>query len=150
MSFNDGVRPKFDERDQAILDERVTAWNKRTGPRVGDWIRFADGMVCQVSHLWPGSAQYTYGGSFYLGDGYQSYSGGLESGIPLESLTLTDETKPGTVWFFHHDFHTGHNGVNATVECRVYESTVKTHDYYCRKCSGMVPGTHRRDVHSPF
>ena len=137
--------PKFDERDQAILDQRRAELDAVQGPRVGDWIRFADGMVWQISHLWDDSAQYTWGGSFYLGNGYVSYSGGLEPGIPLDSLTLTSESKPGNVWFFHHDWSKAHNGVSATVDFRVYESTVNTHTYYCRKCSGMVAGTHRTE-----
>jgi hypothetical protein len=142
--------PMFDDRDQEILEEREQEWNKRTGPRVGDWIRFTDGLVLQISHLWDDSVQYTFGGSFYLGSDYQSYSGGLESGIPRDSLTLTEETKPAGIWFFHHDRARAHNGVNANVTARVYESTVKTHDYYCMKCNEMVPGRHRRDVHSPY
>lgn len=141
--------PELDDRDRAILEDRENAWNKRKGPRVGDWIRFADGSELQISHLWDyeeievKKAQYTYGGSFYLGSDYQSFSGGLEPGIPLDSLVLTPESKPGNVWFFHHNQARAHNGVNATVACRVYETPLKTWDRYCMKCSGMVPGTHK-------
>jgi hypothetical protein len=44
-----------------------------------------------------------------------------ESGVPSDSLTLTDERLPGRFWFFHHDHWTAHNGVDVEIPCRVYE-----------------------------
>lgn len=137
------MSPEFDERDAFILAGRQVELDGRQGPRVGDWIEFADGMVARISHDWGDSVQYSYGGSFYLGDGYASYSGGLEPGIPVDSLTPTDEVRPGPVWFFHHDQARAHNGVNTAANFRVYRASGNTHRYYCMKCSAMVDGVHR-------
>jgi hypothetical protein len=136
------MTPEFDERDAFILAGRKEELDKREGPRVGDWIRFADGAERRISHDWGDSFQYSEGGSFYLGNGYVSFSGGLEPGIPADSLKLTSEVKDGDVWFFHHDYQTAHNGVPATIKFRVYESSVNTHSKWCQECNQSVPGTH--------
>lgn len=114
----------LDERDRAILAERQAAWNERTGPRVGDFVRFPDGSMARFTHDWGESIQISctkYGGSFYLGHGYASYSGGLEPGIKKEFLVETNETEIGRFWFFHRDWAEAHNGVNVDLGCRVYE-----------------------------
>lgn len=120
----------LDERDQAILAERVAEIDRREGPRVGDFVRYADGVEHRVSHVWGDEAddtiQTSYGGSFYLGHGYVSFSGGLEPGVKRETLTLTGERKDGRVWFFHHDYATAHNGVDARMAFRVYETSEAT------------------------
>ena len=61
------------------------------------------------------SIQTSDGGSFYLGDGYCAFSGSLYDGIPADTLTLTGETREGRVWWFHHDYHTAHNGVPGVI-----------------------------------
>jgi hypothetical protein len=52
-------------------------------------------------------------------------SGSLYSGVKPELLTLTDERRDAGVWFFHHDWHKAHNGVEATMSFRVYTSAVE-------------------------
>jgi hypothetical protein len=120
----------LDERDQAILRARARRYELREGPRVGDYVRFADDALRRVSHVWelapePDSIQTSDGGSWYLGmsgtEAYGSFSGSLYSGVPSDSLTLTDERLPGRFWFFHHDHWTAHNGVDVEIPCRVYE-----------------------------
>lgn len=118
--------PKFDERDAEILAERVEAFNARQGPRVGDYVRFADDVTRRISHVWRDehdaafSVQTSNGGSYYLGKGYVSMSGSLFGGVKPETLTLTEETRDGAVWFFHHDWHTAHNGVDTVATFRVF------------------------------
>ena len=126
---------EFDERDRAIVAEREQALNADQGPRVGDYVEFANSVTRRISHMWPAfadtgdgwsapaSAQTSEGGSFYLGDGYVSFSGGLHPGIPVDTLTRTEEMRPGSVWVFHHDWHTAHNGVDTEIPFRVYHST---------------------------
>lgn len=118
--------PKFDERDAEILAERVEAFNERQGPRVGDYVRFADDVTRRISYVWRDehetvfNVQTSNGGTYYLGKGYVSMSGSLFGGVKPDTLTLTDETRDGEVWFFHHDFHTAHNGVDTVTAFRVF------------------------------
>jgi len=115
----------LDTRDAAILAERVTTLDKQTGPRVGDYVRFADGTVRRISYDWGDSLQTSAGGSYYLGNGYVSMSGSLYSGVPAETLTDTGERKDGRVWFFHHDYHTAGGGIDVVTSFRVYACTLE-------------------------
>jgi hypothetical protein len=123
---------RFDERDAAIVATRTASLDELDGPRVGDYVRFADGTERRISYATPAewlpevdSIQTSDGGSWYLGDGYVSFSGGLHPGVERASLTLTDETQRGSVWIFHHDYATAHNGVNASIPFRVYECSLE-------------------------
>lgn len=126
------TRYNLDEKDQAIFTERLAALAARTVIKVGDFIRLPDGTIKRVAHVWtddfhaPELVQPTFGkdGSYYLGKGYASYSGGLNIGIPAEKFTATNETLPGYVWFFHHDYHTGDNAVYAKAEFPVWNCSV--------------------------
>lgn len=109
-----------DARDRRIIGERMGALLERKGPRVGDFVDFADGTQRRISYLWPDGAQTSDGGSYYLGRGYVSMSGALHPCVPLESLEPTGELRAGWVWIFHHDHHTAHNGVDARVSFRVF------------------------------
>jgi len=120
------TRPVFDARDAAIRATRLAAWNKRAGPRVGDFIHMLDGTLRRFTHDWDDGLQTTMpsigGESFYLGLGYMSYSGALDPRIPLERIAAREgETRDGSAWFFHHERACGHNGVYFTVPCRVFE-----------------------------
>jgi hypothetical protein len=121
--------PALDDRDIAIIHRRLDAFDERTGPRVGDYVRFADGVLRRISYHWTdgtgwdGGCQSSDGGSFHLNDGGCSFSGSLYSTVPTESLTLTDERRDGRAWIFHHDLPKAHNGVDFIAECRVYESS---------------------------
>jgi hypothetical protein len=127
------MRPKFDERDQEILDKRLEKWNQIDGPRVGDFIRMLDGSVRRFAHKWDDSIQPTSSEgnseSFYLPGGGASYSGGLDPAIPLENIKPArvfvkgiheDETKYGRFWFFHHGYPRANNAVYFQVSCRVF------------------------------
>jgi hypothetical protein len=111
-----------DRLNQEILKRREVSFNIRQSIRVGDYVRHLSGKMDRVTYVWSDSAQ-TGGGqsSFYLGEGgYVSYSGGLDPGIPLTKLVLTEEVKKGMVWFFLRDHHTAHNGVDFMIDFRVY------------------------------
>lgn len=125
----------LDQRDAAIVADRQASLDRNAGPRVGDYVEFADGVVRRISHIWesyqdpepqysfPALAQTSAGGSYYLGNGYVSFSGSLYRGVRLDTLTATGEVRPGPVWIFHHDWRTAHNGVDTSARFRVYRST---------------------------
>ncbi len=114
----------LDDQDREILRRNFNALEEIAGPRVGDFVRFADGTLRQISHDWDEyGVQTSDGGSWYLEEGYVSFSGGLYGCTPTEALTLTRERREGNVWFFHHNYRTAGGGVHAWVPFRVYEST---------------------------
>jgi hypothetical protein len=121
------MRPEFDERDRQILARNQTEWDKREGPRVGDYIRMKDGTLRRFTHAWPDAIQTTVGechpcrgdSSFYFG-GYMEFSGSLDRGISRDQIEPTTEQLDGPIWFFHHNEAKAHNGVNAKISCRVY------------------------------
>jgi hypothetical protein len=122
---------ELDQRDQEILAWRTTELDLITGPREGDYVEFANGITRRVSHVWGtewdtedgcmSGVQTTEGGSFYLGNGHVSYSGSLYQMVPMASLTDTWTARAGSVWIFHHDHHTAHNGIAAEIPFRVYK-----------------------------
>jgi hypothetical protein len=83
----------LDDRDKAILAARVAAFDPTEGPRVGDYVCFADGVTRRISYVWPDDIQTSDDGSFYLGKGYMSFSGVLYTHMPTETLTLTKGTR---------------------------------------------------------
>ncbi len=122
----------LDERDSQIRAHRLAALDAVPGIRVGDVIVFADGKPRRAAHVWeaypagpgydaqPAKVQPTTGGSFHLSSGNVSFSGGLDNAVPLDTLTLTGETRDESVWFFHHDRWQAHNGVHTTIPVRVF------------------------------
>ncbi len=112
----------LDVRDVEILEARRIARDARDGPRVGDWIAMPDGSDHRITHDWGDHVQTGRGdcGSFYLGAHGASYSGSLDPGVPKSRLRSTPETRDGRFWFFHHDWHQAHNGVECRLPCRVF------------------------------
>lgn len=120
----------LDERDTAILNTRQAAFLACQEPKQGDFIRFADGTIKRIAHVWPDEQnraewiQPTDGkgdaGSFYLGEGYMSYSGSLNQGIDANRFTRANETMQGRCWFFHHDFARANGGVYVQINCPVW------------------------------
>lgn len=110
----------------ALLSRLTTALDAVQGVRVGDFIRFADGVELRVSYVWPdGRIQTTtpgnsYGARFYLGAGFVSYSGGLLPGVYRSTLTETGELKDGACWFFDRGIPRAHAGVDVTIPFRVF------------------------------
>ena len=116
----------LDSQDAAILAARQTLRDKIQGPRIGDFVSMKDGTLRRFTYDWGDAIQVTstLPGSqrFYLHhDGRLDYSGGLDQAIPKTRLKPTGKTQPGSAWFFHHDHHRAHNGVDVTLPCRVYE-----------------------------
>ena len=110
-----------DERDVAIIERRMAELDKQAGPRVGDFVWFADGTRRRIAHDWGDEVQTSTGGSFYLGDGYVSFSGSLFPCVAKATLGMKlGGHECGSCWIFHHDSHCAHNGVDAMVPFRVF------------------------------
>lgn len=114
-----------DDRDRLLISRRQCALGCVDGPRVGDYVSFPCGHVRRVSHNWGDTVQTSDGGSFYLGDGYVSFSGGLFPGVPVDSLADTGMRRDGAVWIFHHDDWRADNGVESSIPFRVYACSAK-------------------------
>lgn len=113
----------LDGDDLKILADRKEAFNARPGIRVGDYVKFSDGVIRRVSFLTPeGGVQTSRGGSFYLGNGWVSFSGSLFQPVPSGTLKRAGWQSPGSVWFFHHDYASAGNGVDAKLQFRVFLS----------------------------
>ncbi len=115
-----------DELDATILAKKESAWNTRTGPRVGDFVLIGERWG-RLSHDWGDELQWSQGGSFYLGHGGVSFSGSLNPGIPKANLTHLDTTKLGEFWFFHNDSAGASRAVGCKILCRVFRA--KTYFY---------------------
>jgi hypothetical protein len=113
----------LDLRDREILAQRIRMLDRIAKPRVGDYVRFANGVERRISHDWDeGGIQTSDGGSFYLGRTGVSFSGSLYGCTPTEDLEDTGTTKLGSIWFFHHDWAKAHNGVQTQIPFRVYRT----------------------------
>lgn len=122
------MRPQFDERDEELCRRNMEEYDKLPGPRVGDWVIFADGIERRISYIWKfddepkvygiQTSQEGYG--FHLGFGYISFSGSLFNSVDGNTLTRTYQKRNGRIWMFHHGFAMAHNGVETTVPFRVY------------------------------
>ena len=109
-----------DPQNQAILKRNMAAFDKKAGPRVGDYVRFSCGTTRRISHHWGDAVQTSAGGSFCLGEGHISFSGQLYRSVPVESLTLTNEQQDGAVWFPDRDWLRADCAVHARVPFRVF------------------------------
>ena len=113
-------RPAFDEKDAELLAARIVDRDKIDGPRIGDFVQFADGTLHRFSHDWGEDIQHSEHGSFYFGrEGWVDFSGSLFQAI-LKSKLRPIGDRPGRFWFFHHDLTGAHRGVDCEAPCRVY------------------------------
>ena len=127
------MKMELDNKDKEIYAQRVQAWDAVSGPRVGDYCKLIDGTLRRFTHNWGDSLQTTVSGShpcygdasFYFGCGYMSFSGSLDSSIPVDQFADTRETKNGSAWFFHHNYAKAHNRISVTVPCKVFQQQAK-------------------------
>ena len=114
--------------DVELARQRLNALNKRTGPRVGDFVWFpGEERPRRFTHdLSDGSIQTTIkqsnDSSFYITrNGYCDFSGSLDSPIWLDQCHDTGEKRLGGVWFFSRNLSGAHRGVTVRLPFRVYE-----------------------------
>lgn len=129
------------QKDLDILKSRIELFDKRTGPRVGDYLELPYGILTRFTHAWDDGIQIGGGSSsYYLGNGYISYSGGLDPSIEYSAIVPTDKKKDGVIWFFHGDSAGGGRGVYSTIPFRVF----KLADWYDSSTIWMVRDEERR------
>lgn len=121
---NHDVEP--DDYDKGMVGAYIDAWNSHfrndpDTPRVGDYVITPDGKYQRAAYIWPDQVQTCDGGSFYLGNGYASMSGGLDPGFKKEKLVPTGERKAGHFWTFHHNYAQAHSGIGISCSCRVFK-----------------------------
>ena len=110
-----------DTVDEKIAEVRIAKFNKRKGPREGDFVIW-NGEYHRFSSDNGMSIQHSEGGSFYITEsGKVSFSGGLEPGIMKHKMEEMAELRPGMFWFFHHNVWKGDNAVYVETDCRVYK-----------------------------
>ena len=118
-----------DDRDRAAVASIMASLDEDTRPRVGDFIRFADGTMqriailerCGQAERWV-LLQPARSGSWHLGQYGASYSGGPADSIPPGTvLTDSGEKRAGMVWVFHHGLRSAGRGVDLTASWRVYD-----------------------------
>lgn len=113
----------FDAHDARLREKGIGIWNNVIGPRVGDYVDFADGRQTRISVISGKQLQINapeFGSSFHFLWWYCSYSGGHGASLKLVDLIDTQTLRDGQVWFFHHDQSGPHRGVNCKIPCRIY------------------------------
>lgn len=120
----------LDARDNMIREERAAALDGVNGPRIGDFVRYADGVTERIGAIRDDIIQTSLGeGSFHLGNYGASHSGSLRPFITRDTLTEVEgEARAGAVWFFHDHRQAG-NAVETTIPFRVYDCTERAADH---------------------
>ncbi len=115
-------KAEIDAENRAILAHRQRLLDERLSIGVGDFVIAGD-KTYRVAHHWGDSLQLTdgrYGASFFLGDGYLDFSGGLNPGIDISRFAATEERRHGSIWFFSQNSAEAHNGYRAEAVFRVW------------------------------
>jgi len=103
----------------------------------GHVVRFADGTMRVVSHVWrdeanqpdaiqtseiTGDARLHLGS--YAGMAYLEYSGGLYGGVSFATFNLSPQFTQVTVWLWHHQIAGAGRGVYATVRVPIWDCSL--------------------------
>jgi hypothetical protein len=123
-------RHKIDQqKNMHLFIKRRDKYNRRKGPREGDWVIEKNGKISRITYIWTdekgipfqiqtGGSKY---GSFYLGNGYISYSGSLDHGHKPNKLRMLKRKMEGQVWFFKDNMWGAHRSVDFMMEFRVFK-----------------------------
>jgi hypothetical protein len=116
-------QPDILKKNSDLLRRKAKVFNKIKSVRVGDYLEYSPGAFTRFTHKWDDSIQTggSSGSSYFLGDGYLSYSGSLDDGVKITDVILTKKKKKGSVWFFSEDLSGGGRGVHYIMNFRVYK-----------------------------
>ncbi|AIM37400.1 hypothetical protein KO02_12390 [Sphingobacterium sp. ML3W] len=123
--YNAPVNMQKVEKDFSLLLEYSNNYQKRhteNEPSLGDCLHLPDGQKVYFCHIWDDSVQTCGGGSYSLTkSGYLSFSGGLDSGIRIDEMELTEETDALNIWFAHAGWLQANCSIIANIEVRVWK-----------------------------
>lgn len=127
LSNSERLRDLLKERatsDLKLLNSYLTEFKKDTKPRVGDYIVLPNETTQRITVLHRSSGKLQANdiqGSFYLGNGYISFSGtcGMDM-YEIQTLQPTGKTKEGWVWTFSQNNRTANNAVYAALPFRIF------------------------------
>lgn len=105
--------------NEQILESKLESYNADPDPRVGDWVEFPVGNPERISYDWGDGVQTSIGGSFYLGDGFASFSGALNPVISKDKLVNTGEVRNAFFWYCGVHYQPG-EGIRTMIPVRVY------------------------------
>ena len=134
MSLLEEVNARVTNKNAEMLAERIAAYDKIEGPRVGDYLDFAEpqrsgyegrtASSFRIAHDWGDRVQPAAcggdTGSFYVSVGSMSYSGGLTPPIPTSRLEATGLHRSGCLWFFSENITGAGRGVHFSAQFRVF------------------------------
>ena len=129
----DMIEQKDHEINLGILERREEKLLANPAPQVGDWVIFND-CERRISYIW----KYEENGeidaienwgiqtsqpwtSYYLGEGYISFSGSLYQSIDAVHLIATDELRPADIWFFNRGWSGAHCGRDFKCNFKVWK-----------------------------
>ena len=98
----------------------------RDTPKQGEFMEAPDGTLRRIAHVWhtdDGMIEWqpvSGNGSYFMGQGYMSMSGSLESS-ERHQYEPTDRTHPASAWTWHRGWSGAGNGVNFIVNVRVWK-----------------------------
>ena len=108
-------------KDFEIIKKFLNKYNENEGPRVGDFLEINNREYVRISYHWGDRIQTgSPVDSYHLGDGYVSYSGGLNDCIPLTFFEPLNTSKEGRIWIFSNNWVGAHRGVYLMVPFRCY------------------------------
>ncbi|WP_418360143.1 hypothetical protein [Sphingobacterium detergens] len=123
--YNAPLNMKKVERDFELLQEFSKAHKSRNSanqPRLGDCLLLPDGQKVYFCHVWDDHVQTCGGGSYHLSNGGgMDFSGGLDDGLKISEIELTNEFDALPIWFSHEGRLRAHCAIHANIEVRVWK-----------------------------
>lgn len=102
----------YDDIDKDIVEARMNILTASTLPNAGEFVLCKDGSLKRITfvygHEWSvpyqGVCTTITGGTYYLGaEGSTHVDGHFDGFSMMSDLELTNETRPGDYYFYHHD-----------------------------------------------
>lgn len=122
-----GVRFPSDRETELTIEKIQKNWEAFIGkpPQEGEWVQIGD-KYCRIAHVWSHEngitglqpATYGMGGSFYLFDGFGSFSGALDA--PVNMRLEHTGYMLAHFWMFYGNSSGAHRGVWFTIPARVW------------------------------
>ena len=120
-------------KNRPIVNANMRKYNKQEGVRVGDFVKSPNGKMYRIAYVWRDKngpfqwqiADPPMGGSYYLGPGYVSYSGSLDSGFDEKTrFKNLGYKRNGRVWIFRRNIAEADNAVEYDdVKFRVFKAS---------------------------